>query len=103
VTELGDRTARLEVRVDALDREFERARQRLHEIESDRATLRVVVQKVADLASNVEKIARQAARDAVEMYDRDRESERAVTWRWWGGWVLGAVGVTLAVAQAVWG
>jgi predicted nucleic acid-binding Zn-ribbon protein len=103
VTELGDRTARLEVRVDALDKEFERTRARIHEIESDRATLRIVVQKVADLASSVEKIARQAAREAVEMYDRDRESERSVTWRWWGGWVLGAIGVTLAIAQQVWG
>ena len=57
------------------------ARTRLHELESDRATLRLVVQQVRELTEQMPNLARRAAREAVDEYLRRRHSDTLGNWR----------------------
>jgi hypothetical protein len=57
------------------------ARTRLHELESDRATLRLVVRQVRELTEQMPNLARRAAREAVDEYLRRRHADTLSNWR----------------------
>lgn len=61
------RMAVAEERLDNVEEEQLRQRLRIHDLESDRATLRLVVKQMEELAANVATVARQAALEAVEL------------------------------------
>lgn len=67
MAELEPRVAVLESEVSELKNEQLRTRARLHDLESDRATLRLLVQETKEMGRNVEKIAARAAERAVEL------------------------------------
>lgn len=66
----------IENRVGSLEREHDRTRERLHDLESDRATLRILVQQVADLAKNANRVANAAAERAVDQLLERRARSR---------------------------
>jgi hypothetical protein len=61
--------------------ESDRMRERLHELESDRATLRLVVTQVRELSEQMPNLARRAAREAVDEYLRRRHADTLSNWR----------------------
>jgi len=63
----AERIAVLEALVSDNRAEFERSRRRLHELESDRATLKLVVEQVRKLTTEMPEIVEQAAHRAVEL------------------------------------
>src|SRR5438105_2732065 len=69
--------------------ESDRMRERLHELESDRATLRLVVQQVRELTEQMPNLARRAAREAVDEYLRRRHADTLSNWRTYAA-LLGA-------------
>lgn len=74
------RMAVIEYRVDELTAEQARTRDRLHELESDRSTLRLVVQQMADLVKNMEAVAQRAAERTVATMLEQRAADQR-TWR----------------------
>jgi chromosome segregation ATPase len=64
-----------------LANELGRTRERLHELESDRATLRLVVQQVRELTEQMPNLARRAAREAVDEFLRRRHADTLSNWR----------------------
>lgn len=73
IASLATAVAVHESRIGTLEQEQARARQRLHDFEGDRATLRLLTTRVADLASGVERIAEAAATRAVEIAFEHRD------------------------------
>src|SRR5207302_5480072 len=85
-----------------LANELGRTRERLHELESDRATLRVVVTQVRELTEQMPNLARRAAREAVDEMLRRRHADTLGNWRTYAallsaGVALGALIVALVL------
>jgi hypothetical protein len=83
---LGDRPVEVivavhEERLDQIEAEQMRHRQRLHDLESDRQTLRFISEQVRDLAASVGSTAKQAALDAIDLA---MESKDELGRRRWG-------------------
>lgn len=83
-----------------LNIELDRARERIHDLESDRATLRLVVQQVRELTEQMPTLARRAAREAVDEFLRRRHADTLSNWRTYAallsaGAALGALIVAL--------
>jgi len=70
----------IEYRVGELKDENERTRVRLHKLESDRATLRMVVEQMKTLVENMEEIAERVAQKTVTAM-LEQNAIRARTWR----------------------
>lgn len=62
-----------EERLDQIEEEQLRHRQRIHDLESDRATLRLLSRQVSDLVTAVERTAKQAALEAIDMAMQSRD------------------------------
>ncbi len=59
----------VEQRTGAIEQEVQRARSRLHDLESDRAVLRLLTSQVADLAASIKEVAstvKDVARESAE-------------------------------------
>lgn len=95
------RMAVAEEKIDDLEQEAARTRQRLHDLESDRATLKLLMRQVTDMGANVETIARRAALEALNlgMEHRDELGHRRWTLRL--QWVAAGVGIGGLVAAIV--
>jgi hypothetical protein len=100
---LPERVARLEVRVEDVEQEQLRARRRLHELETDRATIRLLAAQVKDLADSAERLATNAAERALSIgLDRVRKAHRdewryRLTWVSAGGALVGAIATLVFV------
>lgn len=70
-----ERVALIEQTAHGHDRELSRVRERLHDLESDRATVRLLSQQIRELTDSVEKVAVRAATEAVTRAMRAREQE----------------------------
>lgn len=75
-TALQSRVAVLETRVSGLEQEEQRTRGRLHDLESDRATLRLLVAQMKELAHQVENVATRAAERALASSFAEREERK---------------------------
>jgi hypothetical protein len=76
--------ARVAVNVESirvLDREMERAWHRLDRLETDRATIALLVRQVSDLSDEMPTLARQAAREAVDEFLRRKHADTLSNWR----------------------
>jgi hypothetical protein len=62
-------------------REVERARERLHKLEVDRATVRLLARQVSDLSEQTPALARRAAREAVDEMLRRKHADTLSNWR----------------------
>lgn len=95
------RVAVLEERTDGLEEEQLRHRQRLHDLEGDRATLKLISAQVTELTATVERTAKQAALEAIELAMQAKDDLGRKRWGLRAQWV--AVGVAfggLVVALA---
>lgn len=91
-----------EERLDQIEQEQLRHRQRIHDLEGDRATLRLMAKQIEQLASGLEKTARQAALEAIEMALQSKDEIGHRRWglrlQWaavgiaFGGFVVAAAG-----------
>lgn len=72
---VGERVSLVEQIAHGHERELSRVRERLHDLESDRATLWLIAQQLRDLSASVEKVAVRAATEAVTQAMKARESE----------------------------
>src|SRR5438876_11976580 len=70
VEDLGSRVAVNSERIRTLAAETERLRTRVHALEGDRATLKLLGSQVRELTEQMPNLARRAAREAVEEFDR---------------------------------
>lgn len=66
----------VESRLRTVETEQQRARERLHELETDRATIRLLAKRVDDLADSVNQIAESAAERAVSKMVAARDRTR---------------------------
>lgn len=77
---MSARVAVVEQRVDLLHEEGRRTRERLHSLESDRATIKLLTRQVSELIVSCEKIAERAADSAVdkalEAYEERQKADR---------------------------
>ena len=89
--ELRERVAVNSGNIADLRREQERTRERLHELESDRATLRLLVGQVKELSEQMPTLARRAAREAVDEYLRRRHADTFANLRTYA--VIASVGI----------
>lgn len=78
--DIGARMAVAEQRLNLLQDESQRTRDRLHSLESDRATIRHLTRQVAELVANCEKLADRAAAQAVDaaldLYEQRKATDR---------------------------
>lgn len=65
----------VEDRVRTLSQEATHTRRRLHDIESDRATIRLLAARIRELANDCEKLADRAAEAAVRKILQEREND----------------------------
>lgn len=84
-----------------LRREQDRIRERIHELESDRATLRLVVQQVRELTEQMPNLARRAAREAVDEYLRRRHSDTLSNWRTYAALLSAGAGIGALIVGLV--
>lgn len=91
---LDARVAVAEERLDTVEEEIQRVRHRLHELESDRAMLRLLADQVKEsaaqaksLGDQVESIAKSAAREAVELAMGHRDDIGRRRWGLRAQWV----------------
>lgn len=89
-----ERVAVLETTISDLDREVMRVRTRLHDLESDRATLRLLLeqtktfaQQLKDMADNAETLAKRAAQEAVTALLEHRDDVGRVRWGLRAQWI----------------
>lgn len=95
------RIAVAEERLDTIEEEQLRHRQRLHELEGDRATMKLLGERLEQLSRSVERSAKQAAQEAIDLaFDHKDDLGR----RRWGlrlQWLMFGVAVgALIVALA---
>jgi DNA repair ATPase RecN len=76
LAELIRTCARSDARIEEVYEERQRTRKRLHELESDRAALRMLAQQVGEIVKNAEEVAIRAAEKALE---RNRNSARGLS------------------------
>lgn len=76
---IGERVAAAEEQIEAIDRELARVRDRLHELESDRATIRMLIDqqartsaRVEEVANSVEEVSKRTAREVVSIFYADK-------------------------------
>lgn len=96
---LDVRTAVIESRLLDLDREVSRQRGRLHALESDRATIRLLGDQMKELHESIGTIARRAAVEAIDLAMENRDELGRKRWNLRIQWI--SVGVAfggLAVA-----
>jgi hypothetical protein len=95
---LPERVARLEVRVEDLEGETQRSRQRLHSLEADRATIRLLASQVKAVLESTERVATSAAEKAVDLALKIKHRERREDWAYRLTWI--SVGSAMAGAFA---
>jgi hypothetical protein len=78
--DLEKKMAVIEYRVDELSGEQKRIRDRIHSLEADRGTLKLIVEQMGLLVSNMEQIAQRAAEQTVRAMLEQRAAG-ARTWR----------------------
>lgn len=90
------------IRIDDVERETLRTRDRVHELIEERATLlglgeltKLLAGRVNDLAGGIDAISERA----VEKVLARRRDEFRESWRYWLGWILAAVAVVAFLAQ----
>lgn len=71
--DLEPRIAVLESKVDDIEGEQLRSRGRLHDLESDRAVLRLLSRQMGDLVNNMEQVAIRAAEKAITLALQGRD------------------------------
>jgi len=76
---IGERVAAAEEQLEVIDRELARVRDRLHELEADRATIRLLLDqmsrmsaRVEEVASSVEDVAKRTAEQVVGIFYSDK-------------------------------
>lgn len=81
--DLGERVAAAEEQLDVLDREMLRVRSRLHELESDRVTIRLLMdqvkslgERVSQVAGSIEAVAQRAAEKTIALAFADQDQIR---------------------------
>ena len=79
--DIPSRVAVAEDRIAELQTETKRMRDRLHVLESDRATLSVLRDQVRELATNTERIAARAAEKALETAFTHRDALNRRRWK----------------------
>src|SRR6185369_15162109 len=94
---IGERVAVVEEKVEDLELESLRMRQRLHDVESDRAALRLLVRQVTELTDRVDAIARRAAIEAVNLAMEHRNELGHRRW----GLRIQWMGIGIAAAAAI--
>lgn len=84
----------LEATIADLDREMLRVRGRIHELESDRATIRLLLEQaktfaeqLRELAANMESVAKRAATETVQAMVERRDDVIRVRWSLRAQWV----------------
>ena len=105
MTEGGSLPARVAVNTEQLRSialEMDRLRQRIHDLEGDRATLRLLVGQVHELTEQMPNLARRAAREAVDEFLRRQHAGLLANLRTYAmmvsaGVALGALIVGLVV------
>lgn len=90
-----------EERIAQLEEEQLRHRQRLHDLEGDRATLKLVAQQLEQLAAAVEKTAKQAALEAIDLAMKGRDELGRRRWLLRMQWIGMGAAVATAVAAVV--
>lgn len=85
-----------EERLDQLEQEQLRHRQRLHGLEADRATIRLVSKQLSQLSASVETSAKRAALEAIDLAMKGRDELGRRRWTLRLQWV--AIGATVATA-----
>lgn len=91
-----------EERLDQIEQEQLRHRQRIHDLEGDRATLRLMGKQVESLVTAVEKTARQAALEAIDLAMKGRDELGRKRWGMRIQWITIGVafgGFIVAVAE----
>src|SRR2546430_161855 len=96
------RVAVLVERIDFALRELDRIRARLHNLETDRATVGLLKRLVEDLTEDLPNLARQAAREAVTEFLQRKHADTLGNWRTYAaimsaGVALGALIVALVI------
>jgi septal ring factor EnvC (AmiA/AmiB activator) len=81
--------------------EHERLRERLHSVESDRATVLLLAQKVDNLARDLPQMVRQAAESAAEKVAASAAQARATSWQVRLGVVAAIIAAVGIVVQTV--
>ena len=99
------RVAVAEERLDTLEEEQLRQRDRLHALENDRATIRLLAEQITQLSQGIERIAKRAAQDAIDMAMDHRDEIGRRRWglriQWVAAGIAGGGFVSAIVFQLV--
>jgi hypothetical protein len=88
------RITSLEVRVSNVEAQTERTRRRLHDLENDRASVRLLATTVQKLVDGVEEMARKTAEATISAWWEQRRARSRESWRFRLTWLTsGAAGV----------
>jgi hypothetical protein len=91
--DLDSRVAVNAENIRVLEREQERTWARLDRLETDRATIRVLVHQVSDLSEQMPSLAKRAAREAVDEMLRRKHADTLSNWRAFAAFL--SVGIAL--------
>lgn len=90
-----------EERLDQLEQEQLRHRQRLHDLEGDRATIRLISRQLDQLAGAVETNAKRAALEAIDLAMKGRDEIGRRRWNLRAQWIGTGAAVGAAAAAFV--
>jgi hypothetical protein len=89
--------------IEALQHEVERLRERCHQLESDRATVRVLQKAVTELTDQLPNLARRAAREAVAEAHKARHRDTLANLRTYAALLGAGVGIGALIVQLIHG
>jgi hypothetical protein len=92
------RITSLEVRVSNVEAQTERTRRRLHELENDRASVRLLAGTVQKLVDGVEEMARRTAEATIAAWWDQRMAKQRESWRVRLTWLTSGAAVVSIVA-----
>lgn len=95
-----DRLTSLEVRMSAAEVEIVRSRERLHDLENDRASVHALAETVRNLVDGIPTMSKRIAQDTVAEWWEQRIAATRETWKFRFAWIS-AGGVVVGVAGYV--
>lgn len=95
---LDHRFTSFEVRLSNVEAQTERTRRRLHDLENDRASVRLLASTVQKLVDGVEEMARRTAEATISAWWEQRTARQRESWKFRLAWLTsGAAVVSIAV------
>jgi len=82
-----DRLTSLEVRMSSAEVEIVRTRERLHELENDRASVRALAETVRNLVDGIPQMSKRIAQETVSQWWEQRITAMRETWKFRLAWV----------------